>query len=120
MADNPRGALFRVIQPDRPSRVTNAELFFDLVFVYAVTQLSHTLLAHFTARGAIEVTLLFLAIWWVWAPTSNESRPSRGSARRTASIAACAVNVLAGGRSAAWKVLRCAARASEAHSGPGR
>ena len=70
MADNPRGALFRVIVPDRPSRVTNAELFFDLVFVYAVTQLSHTLLGRFTALGAVQVTLLFLAVWWVWVYTT--------------------------------------------------
>ena len=33
MTDNPRGAMFRVILPNQPSRVTNAELFFDLVFV---------------------------------------------------------------------------------------
>src|SRR6201996_1752290 len=70
MADNPRGTLFRVIVPDRPSRVTNAELFFDLVFVYAVTQLSHMLLGRFTALGAVEVTLLFLAVWWVWVYTT--------------------------------------------------
>jgi low temperature requirement protein LtrA len=70
MADNPRGALFRVIVPDRPSRVTNAELFFDLVFVYAVTQLSHMLLGRFTALGAVEVTVLFLAVWWVWVYTT--------------------------------------------------
>ena len=69
-ADNPRGALFRVIAPNRHSRVTNAELFFDLVFVFAVTQLSHTLLHHFTALGALQVTLLFLAVWWVWVYTT--------------------------------------------------
>src|ERR1700752_1990552 len=34
-ADNPRGAMFRVLMPDRQARVTNAELFFDLVFVFA-------------------------------------------------------------------------------------
>ena len=49
-----------------------------------------------------------LAIWWVWAPTSNESRPFFGSARRTASIAACAVNVVLLGRSAAWNALTMA------------
>ena len=70
MADNPRGAMFRVIVPNQPSRVTNAELFFDLVFVFAVTQISHTLLAHFTPLGALQVTLLFLAVWWVWVYTS--------------------------------------------------
>jgi len=70
MADNPRGAMFRVIVPNQPSRVTNAELFFDLVFVFAVTQLSHTLLHHFTPLGAVQVTLLFLAVWWVWVYTT--------------------------------------------------
>ena len=69
-ADNPRGAMFRVLVPDRHARVTNAELFFDLVFVFAVTQLSHTLLHHFTPLGAVQVTLLFLAVWWVWVYTT--------------------------------------------------
>ncbi|MCC8936336.1 low temperature requirement protein A [Bradyrhizobium sp. Arg68] len=70
MVDNPRGAMFRVIVPNQHSRVTNAELFFDLVFVFAVTQLSHTLLHHFTPLGAVQVTLLFLAVWWVWVYTT--------------------------------------------------
>ena len=69
-ADNPRGALFRVLVPDRHARVTNAELFFDLVFVFAITQLSHTLLHHFTPLGALQVTVLFLAVWWVWVYTT--------------------------------------------------
>ena len=70
MTDNGRGALFRPIVPHQHSRVTYAELFFDLVFVFAVTQISHTLLAHFTPLGALQVTLLFLAVWWVWVYTS--------------------------------------------------
>jgi low temperature requirement protein LtrA len=52
------------------SRVTYVELFFDLVFVFAITQLSHTMLAHFTTRGVVEVTLLLMAMWWVWNYTS--------------------------------------------------
>jgi low temperature requirement protein LtrA len=67
---NPRGAMFRVIAPNQHSRVTNAELFFDLVFVFAITQLSHMLLGRFNALGAVEVTLLFLAVWWVWVYTT--------------------------------------------------
>ena len=70
MADNPRGAMYRVVVPNQPSRVTNAELFFDLVFVFAVTQLSHTLLGRFTPLGAVQVTLLFLGVWWVWVYTT--------------------------------------------------
>src|SRR5215468_294826 len=69
-ADNPRGAMFRVLMPDRQARVTNAELFFDLVFVFAVTQLSHTLLNRFTPLGAVQNTLLFLAVWWTWVYTA--------------------------------------------------
>jgi low temperature requirement protein LtrA len=69
MADE-RGALFRPIVPRQHSRVTYAELFFDLVFVFAVTQISHTLLGRFTPQGGLETTLLFLAVWWVWVYTS--------------------------------------------------
>src|ERR1700693_1342457 len=68
--DNERGALFRPIVPNQHSRVTYAELFFDLVFVFAVTQVSHTLLNRFTPLGAVQTTLLFLAVWWVWVYTS--------------------------------------------------
>lgn len=52
------------------AKVGYAELFFDLVFVFAVTQLSHTLLEHLTAAGALRTGLLFLAVWWLWIYTS--------------------------------------------------
>jgi len=51
-------------------RVTFVELFFDLVFVFAVTQLSHTLLEHLSELGALQTALLLLAVWWVWIYTS--------------------------------------------------
>jgi low temperature requirement protein LtrA len=68
--DIPRGALYRTLVPNQHSRVTYAELFFDLVFVFAVTQVSHTLLGRFTPLGGLQTTLLFLAVWWVWVYTS--------------------------------------------------
>jgi low temperature requirement protein LtrA len=46
------------------------ELFFDLVFVFAVTQLSHFLLHHLTPLGAVQTCLLLMAVWWVWIYTS--------------------------------------------------
>src|SRR5437763_15941848 len=70
MGQNERGALFRQIVPNQHSRVTYAELFFDLVFVFAVTQVSHTLLGRLTPLGLVQTTLLFLAVWWVWVYTS--------------------------------------------------
>ena len=54
---------------DTHATVTNVELFFDLVFVFAVTQLSHTLLENRTFAGALEVTFLLLSVWWVWMYT---------------------------------------------------
>lgn len=69
-AHRPRGTLFREVVPNQHSRVTYAELFFDLVFVYAVTQISHFLLGRFTALGALQTGLLFLAVWWVWVYTT--------------------------------------------------
>lgn len=42
------------------------ELFFDLVYVLTIIQLSHHLLEHLTWRGALETAVLFLAVWWAW------------------------------------------------------
>ena len=52
------------------SRVTYVELFFDLVFVFAVTQLSHGLLEHLTPLGAMQTAVLMLAVWWAWIDTA--------------------------------------------------
>src|ERR1700693_1360717 len=68
--DQERGPLFRPVTPNQPGRVTYVELFFDLVFVFAVTQISHTLLGRFTPLGALQTTLLLLSVWWVWVYTS--------------------------------------------------
>jgi low temperature requirement protein LtrA len=68
--DDQRGALFRPRIANQHSRVTYAELFFDLVFAFAVTQLSHTLLGNFTPLGTLQTTLLFLGVWWLWVYTA--------------------------------------------------
>src|ERR671920_834782 len=51
-------------------RVTPLELFFDLVIVFAVTQLSHLLLDHLSIRGVLETLFLLLAVWWAWVYTA--------------------------------------------------
>jgi hypothetical protein len=55
---------------DGDQRVTNIELFFDLVYVFAVTQLSHGLLNHLTVEGALQTALLLGMVWLVWAYTT--------------------------------------------------
>lgn len=52
------------------ARVTYVELFFDLVFVFAVTQLSHAVIGHPTGLGLLHATLLLLAVWWAWVFTA--------------------------------------------------
>ena len=63
-------ALLRDRSSPAEGRVAFVELFFDLVFVFAVTQLSHALAAHLTARGALEALVLLLAVWSVWVYTT--------------------------------------------------
>jgi low temperature requirement protein LtrA len=49
---------------------TFLELFFDLVFVFAVTQLAHHLVEHLDLRGVGETLLLLLVVWWAWIYTT--------------------------------------------------
>jgi low temperature requirement protein LtrA len=51
-------------------RVTNIELFFDLVYVFAITQLSHHLVGVPTVQGALQAGLLLVMIWLVWSYTT--------------------------------------------------
>ncbi|MBY5606739.1 low temperature requirement protein A [Rhizobium leguminosarum] len=52
------------------NKVTFLELFFDLVFVFSISQLSHALAAHYTPLGAAEAALMTFAVWWVWIFTA--------------------------------------------------
>jgi low temperature requirement protein LtrA len=51
-------------------RVTNMELFFDLVYVFAITQLSDFLFEHESGHGILEALVLFIAVWWAWNYTA--------------------------------------------------
>ncbi|MDH7804783.1 MULTISPECIES: low temperature requirement protein A [unclassified Rhizobium] len=51
------------------ARVTFEELFFDLVYVFAVTQLSHELLHNLTLTGVVETLILWFAVWLGWQYT---------------------------------------------------
>ncbi|MFP5343812.1 MAG: low temperature requirement protein A [Candidatus Limnocylindria bacterium] len=49
-----------------PQSVTFVELFFDLVFVFAVTQITALTANHLTPDGVLRSVLLFWLIWWAW------------------------------------------------------
>src|SRR3954454_16522339 len=50
--------------------VTPAELFFDLVYVFAVTQLSGLIRHDLSARGVLHAAFLLLVVWWAWIYTT--------------------------------------------------
>ena len=57
--------------PDQPAKVASVELFFDLVHVFAVTQLSHHhLLERLTPLGALQTAILWFALWLGWRYTA--------------------------------------------------
>jgi low temperature requirement protein LtrA len=67
-----------------PRRVSTLELFFDLVFVFAVTQASHLLLAELSWRGAGRALIALLVVWWAWNYTTwvtNELDPEKAAVR---------------------------------------
>lgn len=51
-------------------RVTWAELFFDLVYVFAVTEVSSLLHADHSWAGVLRALIVFVPIYWSWVGTS--------------------------------------------------
>jgi len=47
-------------------RVTFVELFFDLVFVFAVTQVVQVFHHHPGWEGLVQAILVFWLVWWAW------------------------------------------------------
>ena len=73
---------------DRPAeseqRVTALELFFDLVFVFAITQVTGFLADNSTWLGLLQGLLLLMALWWAWASyawLTNWLNPEEGAVR---------------------------------------
>ena len=50
--------------------VSPLELFFDLVYVFAIGQLSHHLLEHVDVRTGAETAILTLAVFYAWCMTA--------------------------------------------------
>jgi len=67
-----------------PAPVSYLELFFDLVYVFALTQISHLILEHPGWHGLAEAAVVFAAIWWAWMYTTwaaNWLDPERAPVR---------------------------------------
>ena len=54
-----------IVSPD-DQKVTFVELFFDLVFVYCITQIASLIHGHFDLKTAGTALLVFWLVWWAW------------------------------------------------------
>jgi low temperature requirement protein LtrA len=70
--------------PDSEQRVTPLELFFDLVFVFAFTQVTSLMSEDPTWGGILRGMLMLGALWWAWAAyawLTNTLNPEEGAVR---------------------------------------
>jgi low temperature requirement protein LtrA len=69
---------------EREQRVTPLELFFDLVFVFGITQVTTFLADDPTWGGLARGLLVLVALWWAWAAyawLTNTLNPEEGAVR---------------------------------------
>jgi low temperature requirement protein LtrA len=69
-----------VTTADEEVRVSTLELFFDLVFVFTITQLTALLAEHPDAERLLQVVLMLVVIWWMYdgfAWLTNAIPPNR-------------------------------------------
>ena len=83
---------------EREQRVTPLELFFDLVFVYAITQVTLLMSDDPTWHGIGRGLLILAALWWAWtgyAWLTNTLEPEEGLVRAGMFAAMAALFVVA-------------------------
>lgn len=51
---------------DSPARVTSFELFFDLVYVFAFTQVSRLMAETHSGLGILQALVVLSLLWWTW------------------------------------------------------
>jgi len=91
-----RGALLARLHHSGDQKVTFVELFFDLVFVFAITQVTKYVVDDLSWDGAAEALLLFWMIWWAWTQFTWALNPADTThgAVRIVTLVATAVGFL--------------------------
>jgi low temperature requirement protein LtrA len=91
-----RAARLRVA--DAASRVTTFELFFDLVYVFAFTQISRLMADTHSALGILQALIVLALLWWTWESYSwlgNQAPADQGVMQVGMSVAMIAVFIAA-------------------------
>jgi low temperature requirement protein LtrA len=101
MADgtSPRAARWLRVRPTREDHsATDFELLFDLVYVFALTQVTGYVGHAHTAEGAVQGVLMLALLWWTWCAYTwlgNQARADEGLLRTGMGVAMAAVFVVA-------------------------
>nr|WP_272898164.1 low temperature requirement protein A [Agromyces seonyuensis] len=93
-----RGGSPLVVRARGEHRVTTLELFFDLLFVFAFTQVTHLVVEQPDAIGLIHAVTVLGLLWWTWESfvwLCNEARADRGVIRIGLIVAMVLVLVIA-------------------------
>ena len=94
-----RRGLLRAVQPAAADhRATPFELFFDLVYVFATTQITGYLAHEHTAYGVLQGLIVLALLWGTWSGYTwlgNHSRADRGLLRAGMIVAMAAMFVVA-------------------------
>jgi low temperature requirement protein LtrA len=91
-------ARVRVERLREASTATTLELFFDLVFVFALTQITALMAEEPTGHGLLRGALLIMVVWWCWVGyswVSNLVKADEGLARVTVLVAMAAMFLVA-------------------------
>jgi low temperature requirement protein LtrA len=87
-------------------RATPFELLFDLVYVFAVTQVTGYMAAEHSAHGVLQGLLLLTLLWWTWSGYTwlgNQARADEGFLRAGMVVAMAAMFVIALTIPEAWQ-----------------
>ena len=102
-----RGRLLGGVRPTgQDDRVTTFELFFDLVYVFAATQVTGYMAREHSAHGVAQGLLLLALLWWTWSAYAwlgNQGRADEGVLRAGMAVAMAAIFVVALTIPEAWR-----------------
>jgi low temperature requirement protein LtrA len=101
------GTVLRGVRPTgEDDRVTTFELFFDLVYVFAATQVTGYMAHEHSGYGVVQGLLVLALLWWTWSAYAwlgNQARVDEGVLRVGMAVAMAAVFVVALTIPEAWQ-----------------
>jgi low temperature requirement protein LtrA len=107
MVEQRQGRVLGGVRPTgEDDRVTTFELFFDLVYVFAATQVTGYMAHAHSGHGVVQGLLLLALLWWTWSAYAwlgNQARADEGVLRAGMAVAMAAIFVVALTIPEAWQ-----------------